>query len=420
MSIPEKPSPLPDIAIDAEAARRFGAIIFRQLPGPDLTVMAQFAREAPELTHAQQDQVIEAIAQSEEDEASQARRLLFWTLYPHAFFAAKVRIRSYNYDAKIDLDDLAQAGALTLLDSISGYAAKDSSERKSLVNYVRSGVKHALSGEVGKRLLLFSDPERKAQLSGFTEAFSSLRSELGRSPSPSELAAATGASLEDVETISRLIHGAILVEPNVLAALEAQPEAEPARPESKTSRRAARKVNTYLEFLIPLHARAVRLFFGMEEHGALSVAERAKILQTHETYVSTITKQALERLSEVAKTFEAGTLDYEVLWTKHKIRNVFSIFHRMGVDWDGDKAVDVLKQEAETLLSHVTRSPVEQEVLTLLYGLRGKNSQISTNEVANRLGKSQTGISAMERRLLKAMNAYREAAVSTPEGDQSV
>lgn len=421
MSIPEKPPLIPDIAIDAEAARRFGAISFRQLPGPDLDVMAQFAREAPNLTHAQQDQVIEVIAQSqEEEEAVQARQLLFWALYPHAFFAARVRLRNHHYDTRIDLDDLAQAGALTLLDSIDGYAAKASSERKSLVNYVRSGVKHALSGEVGRRLLLFSDPEKKAQLSDFRETFSRLKAELGRSPATSELAAATGATLEEAEAIGRLIHGAILLEPSELAAMDTQPETAPLRLESKPSERAARKVNMYLEFLIPLHARAIRLFFGMEEYGALSVAERAKILQTHETYVSTVTRQALERLSEVAKTFEVGTLDYKVLWTKHKIRNLFSIFHRMGVAWDGDKGVDALKQEAETLLNHITRSRVEQEAMTLLYGLRGKNSQISTNEAANQLGKSQTGISAMERRLLKAMDVFREAAVPTAEGNQIV
>jgi len=164
-----------------------------------------------------------------------------------------------------------------------------------------------------------------------------------------------------------------------------------------------------------LHAHAIRLFFGTEGFEVSSVAERAEILQTHETYVSTITKQALERLSTVAAAFDAGAFDDKELWAKHKIRNVFSVFYRMGVTWDRDKEVDALHQEARTLVGHVTDSLLEHEVICSLYGLHGKNSQISTGKIAGQLRRSQSGIRVIERRVLKAMAAYKEASKPSTE-----
>jgi RNA polymerase primary sigma factor len=200
----------------------------------------------------------------------------------------------------LPFDDLVQEGALGLLDAIDRYDPSRETEFAAFARFrVRRAIRNALTEQARLVRLPKQVVERRRTLAR-TEA--RLTSANGRTPTPTELAAATGLSpLAVVEARTTATATASLDEPVAphgltLESLIADPSAAEPEP-SVLAAEQARLVHDAVAKLAPRPREIVRRHFGLDGGCEVGVAALALDLHLSERRARTIERDALHKLA---------------------------------------------------------------------------------------------------------------------------
>lgn len=204
----------------------------------------------------------------------------------------------------VPLDDLLQAGATGLLVAAEGYDPDRGRFTTYATFYVKDEIRRAIEdGGAGLRIRL--EVRREAAL--VDAATAQLTELLGRSPTASELASATGltvAAVERVQPVHTTPTSIDAVLPAELLLDDDQDKVEQVVL-AKARVTAARRL---LGDLTPREAEVVRLRYGLDDGTERNRAEVGRLLEISRERVRQLEHQALERLRQAAS--EQGLADY--------------------------------------------------------------------------------------------------------------